>query len=204
MGVERNLSEVRRHFSNWAAVHRDVEDVLRFESWWEIGPRCEAFREIGNACRSVGLEEEAAMRLGWAGHEGDEEARRECADVVNHGVGWLRKAAESGIDVDAHLRYEYAERGEPDAQVRLGHLYVEGHGVPRDPVTGKNWYRRGVENHLRLWLDFCPALTDASDDVEEAVQWLRAEAEAEPPDSISWWRWVDARAALRRLRRDYA
>ena len=47
MGVERNLSEVRRHFSNWAAVHRDVEDVLRFESWWEIGPRCEAFREIG-------------------------------------------------------------------------------------------------------------------------------------------------------------
>ena len=204
MGVERNLSEVRRHFSNWAAVHRDVEDVLRFESWWEIGPRCEAFREIGNACRSVGLEEEAAVRLGWAGHEGDEEARRECADVVNHGVGWLRKAAESGIDVDAHLRYEYAERGEPDAQVRLGHLYVEGRGVPRDPVTGENWYRRGVENHLRLWLDFCPALTDASDDVEEAVQWLRAEAEAEPPDSISWWRWVDARAALRRLRRDYA
>ena len=89
MGVERNLSEVRHHFSNWAAVHRDVEDVLRFESRWEIGPRCEAFREIGNACR-------------------------------------------------------------------------------------------------------------------EAVQWLRAEAEAEPPDSISWWRWVDARAALRRLRRDYA
>ena len=101
MGVERNLSEVRRYFSNWAAVHRDVEDVLRFESWWEIGPRCEAFREIGNACRSVGLEEEAAVRLGWAGHEGDEEARRECADLVNHGVGWLRKAAESGIDVDA-------------------------------------------------------------------------------------------------------
>ena len=138
MGVERTLSEVRRHFSNWAAVGRDVEDVFRFESWWEIGPRCEALREIANACRSVGLEEEAAVRLGWAGHEGDEEPRRECADLVNHGVVWLRKAAESGIDVDVHLRYEYADRGEPDAQVRLGHLYVERRGVPRDPVTGES------------------------------------------------------------------
>ena len=27
------------------------------------------------------------------------------------------------------------------------------------------------------------------------MKWLRAEAEAEPPDSISWWRCVDARAA---------
>ena len=179
MGVERNLSEVRRHFSHWAAVRRDVEDVFRFESWWEIGPRCEALREIGNACRSVGLEEEAAVRLGWAGHEGDEEARRECADLVNTAWCGCGRPRNRGIDVDAHLRYEYAERGgarrpsQARAPVRRTAWGAAG------PRHRENWYRRGVENHLRVWLDFCPALTDAPDDVEEAVKWLRAEAEAE-------------------------
>ena len=56
----------------------------------------------------------------------------------NHGAAWLPKAAESGIDDDDDLRYEYAERGEPDAQVRLGHLYVQGRsGAAADPVTGE-------------------------------------------------------------------
>ena len=211
MGVEKNLSEARRHFSNWAteSTHRDDEDVFVFESWWEIGPHCEAFREIGNACRSAGLDEEAAVWLGWAAHEGDDEARRECLDLVNHGAAWLRKAAEPGIDEDDDLRwmrwtgrYEYAERGEPDAQIRLGHLYVQGRGVPRDPAAGEDWYRTGIENH-RPRFDFSPALRDAPNNVEEAVKWLRAKAEAEAPDSTSWWRWPDARAALHRLRRDY-
>ena len=64
--------------------------------------------------------------------------------------------------------------------------------------------RTGIENHLRLRFDFSPTPRDAPNNVEEAVKWLRAKAEAEAPDSMSWWRWVDARAALRRLRRDYA
>ena len=202
MGVEKNLPEARRHYSNAATSYCDVEDYFAFESEWEIGPHREAYREIGKACRLVGLDEEAAVWLGWAADEGDDEARRECSDLVNHGAAWLRKAAETGIDEDDDRRYEYAERGEPDAQIRLGHLYVQGRGVPRDPAVGEDWYRTGIENH-RPRFDFSPALRDAPNNVEEAVKWLRAKAEAEAPDSTSWWRWVDARAALRRLRREY-
>ena len=201
MGVKKNLPEARRHYSNAATSYCDVEDYFAFESEWEIGPHREAYREIGKACRLVGLDEEAAVWLGWAADEGDDEARRECSDLVNHGAAWLRKAAETGIDEDDNRRYEYAERGEPDAQVRLGHLYVQGRGVPRDLAAGEDWYRTGIENHRRLQFDFSPALRDAPDNVEEAVKWLRAKAEAEAPDSTSWWRWKDARAALRRLRR---
>ena len=204
MGVEKNLPEARRLYSNAVTSHRDVEDRFAFESWWEIGPHREAFREIGKACRLAGLDEEALVWLGWVADDGDDEARRECSDLVNHGAAWLRKAAEGEIDEDDDLRYEYAERGEPDAQIRLGHLYIQGRGVPRDPAVGEDWYRRGIKNHQRLLFDCSPALTDAPDNVEEAVKWLRAKAEAEAPDSVSWWRWVDARAALRRLRRDYA
>ena len=208
MGVEKNLPEARRHYSNAATSHRDIEDCFAFESEWEIGPHREAYREIGKACRLAGLDEEAAVWLGWAADEGDDEARRECSDLVNHGAAWLRKAAEAEIDEDddLRLRYQYAERGEPDAQIRLGHLYVQGRGVPRDPAAGEDWYRTGIENHLRLRFDFspAPALRDAPNNVEEAVKWLRAKAETEAPDSMSWWRWVDARAALRRVRRDYA
>ena len=122
---------------------------------------------------------------------------------MNHGAVWLRKAADAETDGYDDLRSEYAERGEPDAQIKLGHLYVQGRGVPRDPAAGEDWYRTGIENHLRLRFDFSPALRDAPNNVEEAVKWLRAKAEAEAPDSMSWWRWVDARAALRRLRQDY-
>ena len=200
MGVEKNLPEARRHCSNAATSHRDVEDSFEFESWWEIGPHREAYREIGKACRLAGWDEEAAVWLGWAADEGDDEARRECSDLVNHGAAWLQKAA-AGIDEDDDLGYQYAGRGEPDAQIRLGHLYVQGRGVLRDPATGEDWYQTGIKNHRRS--DFSPALRDAPNNVDEAVKWLRAKAEAEAPDSVSWWRWVDARAALRRLRRDY-
>ena len=201
MGVEKNLPEARRHYSNAATSHDNVEDSFEFESWWEIGPHREAYREIGKACRLAGLDEEAAVWLGWAADEGDDEARRECSDLVTHGAAWLQKAA-AGIDEDDDLGYQYAGRGEPDAQIRLGHLYVQGRGVLRDPATGEDWYRTGIKNHR--WSDFSPALRDAPTNVDEAVKWLRAKAEAEAPDSVSWWRWVDARAALRRLHRDYA
>ena len=201
MGVEKNLPEARCHYSNAATRHSDVEDRFAGESWWEIGRHHEAYREIGKACRSAGLDEEAAVWLGWAADQGDDEAQRECSNLVNHGAAWLRRAAEAGNDEDDDFRYQYAERGEPDAQVRLGHLYIQGRGVPRDPAAGEDWYRTGIKNHLQS--DYSPDLEDAPDNVEEAVKWLRAKAEAEAPDSISWWRWVDARAALRRLRRDY-
>ena len=205
MGVEKNLSEARRHYSNAAtSPYDDVEGSFAFESCWEIGPHHEAYREIGKACRLAGLDEEAAVWLGSAAHEGDDEARRECSDLVTHGAAWLRKAAEAGLDEEDDLWGEYSEHGEPDAQIRLGHLYVQGRGVPRDPAAGEDWYRTGIENHLRLGLsDYAPTLRDAPNNVEEAVKWLRAKAEAEAPDSTSWWRWVDARAALRRLRREY-
>ena len=86
MGVEKNLPEARRHYSNAATSHDHVEDCFAFESWWEIGPHREAYREIGKACRLAGLDEEAAVWLGWAADEGDDEARRECSDLVNHGA----------------------------------------------------------------------------------------------------------------------
>ena len=204
MGVEKNLAEARRHYSNAATDQREVKDHFAFESWWDIGPHREAYREIGKACRLADLEEEAAVWLGWAADEGDAEARQQCSDLVKHGAAWLRKAAKGEFDEDHDFRCEYAEHGEPVAQIKLGHLYVQGRGVPRDTAAGEDWYRKGIENYQGNLLAFELDLEGAPKNMEEAIKWLRAKAESEAPDSTSWWRWVDARAALRRLRRDDA
>ena len=201
MGVEKNLSEARRHYSNAATSQLHLEDRFALEGWWQIGPHREAYREIGKACRLAALDEEAAVWLGWAADEGDDEARRACSELVHYGVAWLRRAAAPGRDVDDDPRYQYPDHGDPDAQTRLGHLYVQGRGVPRDPAAGEAWYRTALAH--RTLLDFSPALDGAPYDVEEGVTWLREKAEAEASDSTLWWTWEDARTTLRRLRRDY-
>jgi TPR repeat protein len=43
---------------------------------------------------------------------------------------WYRKAAEQG----------YSE-----AQLKLGHLYLDGHGVRKDAATATEWYRKAAE-----------------------------------------------------------
>jgi len=45
-------------------------------------------------------------------------------------AGWYRKAAEQGF---------------VDAQLRLGQLYEQGTGVPRDSVTAMAWYLRASD-----------------------------------------------------------
>ena len=202
MGVEKDLAEARRHYSNAATDHREVDEHFAFESWWDIGTHREAYRGIGKACRLTGLDEEAAFWLGWAASEGDDEARKECADLVTHGAAWLRKAAEGEMDEEHDFHGRYADHGDPKAQIELGHLYVQGRGVPQDPETGEKWYRTAIEYYQGQLFGFSDALVGAPDNIDEAVKWLRAKAEEERADSISWWRWVDARAALRRLHRD--
>jgi TPR repeat protein len=43
---------------------------------------------------------------------------------------WFRKAAEQGF---------------AEAQLQLGHLYLDGHGVPQDYVLAALWYRKAAE-----------------------------------------------------------
>ncbi len=38
-----------------------------------------------------------------------------------------------------------AEQGDPIAQFNLGLLYLDGHGVPQNPVEAANWFRRAAE-----------------------------------------------------------
>src|ERR1700734_672649 len=38
-----------------------------------------------------------------------------------------------------------AESGDPIAQFNLGLLYLDGHGVPQNPMEAANWFRRAAE-----------------------------------------------------------
>jgi TPR repeat protein len=46
-----------------------------------------------------------------------------------------------------------AEKGNPDAQTKLGEMYQKGYGVPADGVKAVQWYTKAAE------LNFVPALT---------------------------------------------
>lgn len=66
------------------------------------------------------------------------------ADYVNGA------AAYAGGDYDAALReFEpLAERGDAEAQAKLGHMYEKGHGLPRDYDEAMKWYRlAGEQGH---------------------------------------------------------
>ena len=67
-------------------------------------------------------------------------------------VGW---SADFQVGIDAYQLGNYraamqewralAEQGDPAAQVRVGTLYLNGQGIPRDTNTAAIWYRLAAE-----------------------------------------------------------
>ena len=68
---------------------------------------------------------------------------------------------------------------------------MTGKAINDGPIAGNlrldiRSIRTGIKNHLDPRFDFSPTLRDAPKNVEEAVKWLRANAYAEAPESMSW------------------
>jgi TPR repeat protein len=74
-----------------------------------------------------------------------------------------------------------AERGNADAQVLLGNMYSEGHGVPQNDAEAVSWYREAAEQGNAMGQQ---SLGDSYNggfgvpqDYAEAVKWYRRAAE---------------------------
>ena len=81
------------------------------------------------------------------------------------GLGWYR---------------QLAERGDPEAQYRLGLLHEEGVGEAADPAAARDWYRAAAhQGHAAA--QFALARLVQFEDPEAAVQWYRRAAEAGSP-----------------------
>ena len=76
---------------------------------------------------------------------------------------------------------QWAEQGDPEAQLRLGGLYEYGARVPEDDAEAVKWYRRAAEQgealaQLNLGLMYALGEGVPEDDAE-AVKWYRKAAE---------------------------
>jgi TPR repeat protein len=74
-----------------------------------------------------------------------------------------------------------AERGDAEAQARLGWMYLNGEGIPLDFAEGVRWTRLAANQHLAR-AQFCLGLLyqhgqGVSQDNVEAVKWYRLAAE---------------------------
>ncbi|CAH2602461.1 Non-specific serine/threonine protein kinase [Rhodovastum atsumiense] len=78
-----------------------------------------------------------------------------------------------------------AERGEPGAMYALGLSYRGGHGVPQDPTTATEWFRRAAEHDHAAAMSQLAELYLAGDGVPasdtEARNWFEKAAAREDP-----------------------
>lgn len=76
------------------------------------------------------------------------------------GLAAATTRADLAAGLDAVERRDYAaarvefempaQKGDPDAQVNLGNLYMRGWGVPQDYAAAFDWYRKAAEQNSRL------------------------------------------------------
>jgi TPR repeat protein len=86
-----------------------------------------------------------------------------------------------------------AEKGDPEAQYRLGELYRLGQGVPEDPAAAGRWHLEAAEQghgramyHLAL-MYYRGRGNDWERDYVRAYVWFKLAAEQDIGDS-AWWR----------------
>lgn len=77
------------------------------------------------------------------------------------------------------IRMEFAEQGDPAAQVLVGLMYARGHGVPRDDAQAVQWYRKAAEQdyawgQTNLGYMYESGRGVAKDEVEAAKWYLKA------------------------------
>jgi TPR repeat protein len=114
-------------------------------------------------------------------------------------LNWFRKAAQKGfysysrqppseqaeqiikkLSPTDELRNK-AEKGDIDAQINLGRLYVRGEGVPKDEAEAVKWFRKAAyqgndRGELFLGIMYYNGLGVPKDEAE-AVKWYRKAAE---------------------------
>jgi hypothetical protein len=96
------------------------------------------------------------------------------ADSLTEGQDALMRGDDSGA---IRLWTPPATAGDPEAQFRLGMMYLSGRGVAHDKITAMRWLRLALEKHhigasltlAKLYLD----KTDGSYDPEAAILLLR-------------------------------
>ena len=83
--------------------------------------------------------------------------------------------------ITRRLHLKKAERGDQDAQYRLGDCYFEGTGVPEDKTEAFKWYHKAAEQgHVQAQyrLGDCYYFgTGVPENNNEAVKWFRKAAE---------------------------
>jgi TPR repeat protein len=80
-----------------------------------------------------------------------------------------------GIALD--LWQPLAERGNPDAQVGLGGLYLGGYGVAKDEAAAMAWFRKAAEQGSAAGQFSLASLFFARKDYAASVAWFRRSAE---------------------------
>jgi TPR repeat protein len=48
------------------------------------------------------------------------------------------------------LKVAVLDRGDSDVEIRLGYMYENGLGVPKDPQEAVRWYRKAAETADRI------------------------------------------------------
>ncbi len=125
------------------------------------------------------------------GGESGQEAAQRLTDIYEsetdstEAIKWFREAAQRGYVTTEFLAIrEKAEKGDPEAEWKLGKLYGEnvanrnaGPGVPRDPDRAAKWYRRAAEQGFgQAQCDLAINL-GISGDPNEGIIWLRKAAQ---------------------------
>lgn len=96
--------------------------VIAFIAWWTLSPT----QQINDASRLVALVAPMSER-------GDKLAQAEAAD------------RRHDYDAELNLLQPLAERGDPEAEERLGILYLAGHGVFKNVEEGARWERKAAQ-----------------------------------------------------------
>ncbi len=98
------------------------------------------------------------------------------AALLAGGVG-LRAADTSEQQMAASRAA--AEKGDAEAQYKLGERYLTGTGVKRDPQEALKWYQKAAEQGYAPAQFRLSGRLLAKGDQQEAVKWLRKAAEQE-------------------------
>jgi TPR repeat protein len=86
------------------------------------------------------------------------------------------------VDGDPSHLLQAAQRGDRDAQFRMGDIYMSGHGVVRDPAAAATWYRAAAQQGHAVAASNLGVLYANGWGVKqndtEAVNWFRKAADA--------------------------
>ena len=77
-------------------------------------------------------------------------------------------------DPEFQATLKAAEQGDADAQIRIGYMYTNGGGVPKDEAEGVKWYRKVAEHgndaaQYELYLAYYQGKGVPQDDAEAYV-----------------------------------